>query len=49
MNDLYNSGLDDVKLDKDLEQFLLVEKQKAQFNAQVFLILFPFFVFVFFF
>lgn len=29
------SGLDTKAGDKDLQEFLMVEKQKAQFNAQV--------------
>lgn len=33
--DSFGGGSSDTKGDKELQEFLLVEKQKAQFNAQV--------------
>lgn len=33
--DSYSSGTTENKGDKELQEFLMVEKQKAQFNAQV--------------
>lgn len=33
--DSFSSSTSDSKGDKELQEFLMVEKQKAQFNAQV--------------
>ncbi|CAH1098935.1 unnamed protein product [Psylliodes chrysocephalus] len=33
--DSYSSGLESKGGDKELQEFLMVEKQKAQFNAQI--------------
>ncbi|XP_018334348.1 mitochondrial import inner membrane translocase subunit Tim8-like [Agrilus planipennis] len=34
-SDSFGSNSDSSKTDKELQQFLMVEKQKAQFNAQI--------------
>ncbi|CAG9864762.1 unnamed protein product [Phyllotreta striolata] len=33
--DSFSSGLENKSGDKELQEFLMVEKQKAQFNAQI--------------